>query len=214
MFKKVFLISMLFYFSMISVNVFATGFANPDSTLYGDDIDGTGYFSYNVASMLSLQLYDVAEVLTGGANGAKFGFYFQGDPGSQVTLFDSMDGTFDTAIVDFQNGYVLDFETSTVQSVFTVQAVNVGFYLAIDGLSTLYSDASLNSNFDVFGAFPVLGTPASFLNSWYFPNGSVGFDTLAWEIVTFNTVPEPGSMALFAAGLMSLSLLGRRKNKR
>lgn len=67
-----------------------------------------------------------------------------------------------------------------------------------DANSLTFGGGVINVDFDVF-TFGSLNTPASALSH-----------TLIWD-VTFAAVPEPGILALFAAGLFGLGFARRRK---
>ncbi|MCP5125163.1 MAG: hypothetical protein H6973_05865 [Gammaproteobacteria bacterium] len=188
----------------------ATPFANPDPTTLLDDIDGSGYFIPEPGGSLGIKLSDIAS-----GPGSIFGFFFQGsdisDPANLIVLFDETDAVNDIVLVDFAVGFSYDHEDSVVQSTFTpMSGVPIGFFFQVPTLPPLFSDASLNSGFDVMGAFPALGQPTTYALLFDAP----GIGVLGLDVVTgIRAVPTPGVAALLVTGLMPLAWLRIRQRR-
>lgn len=186
-------------------------FTNPNPLVFGDDIDGSGYF-YPDPALLSMEFFDIAESSTE-FNGSTFGFFFQNDPSVLIPIFDANDLFKDVALVSMADGYVYDVELDEVQNYFTVNTGSIGFYLSLDpasGFETLYTDPLLNpGETDVAGAFEVLGKPGSYLQTFKHPD----LDTLLGGKITsgITPVPEPSSIFLLGTGLLGLAFLKKRK---
>jgi len=175
---------------------------NPLPTDFGAD-NGAELFT-PVGLVGSVEFYDLAGNLSPGA-GASFGFYFDADPGTLIPVFTGADQglTTATALIDFGSGIVLDLDASAVLTTFSGTG-NIGFWLALNGLPIIYTEANLNPfNLDLAATFPSLATPNTYL---------IGFETfdatgasipLAFEIVSnIKAVPEPGTLLLLFGGLI------------
>lgn len=185
----------------------ATPFANPDPINLLDDIDGSGYFMPEPGVSLGIELFDIAL-----NPGSTFGFFFQGsdlnDPANLIVLFDETDAVGNTVLIDFANGYAVDGDASdflnnvfVIQSTFTPSVGPIGFFFQAPTLPPLFSDASLNSGFDVMGAFPAIGQPTTYALLFDAP----GIGVLGLEVVTgIRAVPTPGVAVLLVAGLIPL----------
>ena len=209
--------SFLFASLCCSANAFATIYPNPDPTIYGNDIDGTGYFIPSGGS-IALEFFDLTEQTV--AVGSTFGFYFQSDPLAPITIFDSTDLVGDTAIIDYINGVVYDFDDgNTVQSLFTPATENIGFFISLDnsfGFPSLYTDPLLNNDYDVAGVFPILGSSESYAFTFMLPDVTAPLQAtpLVGEIVTgINPVPEPSTIILLGSGLLGVLGLKRKREK-
>jgi hypothetical protein len=200
-----------------AAKVFAIPFANPDPGLFGPDRDGNGYFSQAGVPTISLELLDIA--------GFEFGFFFQNDPGTLITIFDPLDADPDPggpgsvtpiALIDFTGGFVFDIDENIVQSLFTGSTDNFGFYATLGG-GTVYSDASLNpGGTDWFGAFDILAptVPAGTFAPVFFNMSVVGAPPPPMYIAAVAFIPEPGTLLSFSlGGLMLVAIRRRRKAK-
>lgn len=202
------LIAILFYLSSGSAN--AT-IVNPDPSTWGND-NGSETFSPAMFSS-SVELYDILGALGAGTT---FGFYFVDNPGNLITVFDPADqttpGNVQSATINFGTGIVRDIDAGfTLQDLFPVSTSDIGFFLSIEtlsGIDTFYTQHVLNTSLSDFSAtFPSLIDANQYL---------IGFEnrnTLYFGLVNgvTSTVPEPGTIALFAAGAMGGWFYVRRK---
>lgn len=183
----------------------ATTFPNPDSSLYGNDIGGNGYFIPNGDPFFTIRFFELSA-------GGTFGMYFKSDPNNLITLLDSTDAPLEIATVDLANGIVYDWDQLAVQSTFTPLNSPMGFFYtpAIQGFPTLFTDPFLNSGFDTAAVYPVLGViPDAYLLSFIFTDLSNqgALHTLSWHAISGVdnfVVPEPGTLALLSSGLLGI----------
>jgi hypothetical protein len=208
---------------------------NPAPGDAGADISGSGLFSPDDA-LVGVEISDLGVLLAGGPfpagglGGAEFGFYLDSDPGSLITIFDSLDQDPDpggsgsvvqSALVNFLSGQVIDVDAGVVQSTFPVgTGVDIGFYLTLSadfvsffglGFDTIFSEAALNpSSEDMMAAFPLLAADG-FLLVFGIEHPTdpdldplqVGVNLVA-NVSASTSVPAPGTFMLTAFGLLIL----------
>jgi len=170
-------------------------FINPDPATFHND-NGAKLFAHAFQT-LSVQLSNPLS--------ATFGFYFAGNPGNKITIFDATDSAAgNIALIDFSVGAVGDVDANILQSVFTPSLANIGFFLTL-GSTTLYSEAALNPlGLDVVGTFSQITQPLTYLLVFEVPNASGGVTTLAAQIVSpLLSVPEPSGLWLIVIGLLA-----------
>lgn len=179
----------------------------------GADIDGTGYFSTNGAS-LALELFDLAALLPP-LGGFRFGMYFQGDPLTLIPIFDVLDEpVVQSALIDFTTGIVLDADAGVLQALFAPSATPIGFFLQpIENVGTLYSDRMLNAGgTDVFAAYPSLADPSNFFTTFYTAVPGSGLVPLQISLVTnLTAVSAPPAAALVPLGLLAVGVARTRR---
>lgn len=182
---------------------------------FKDDV-GTSYFAPEPFSV-GIEIIDPFEPFT------TFGFFFQGDPGTTISLFDDSDLSFGVAasqvsLVDFVGGFVYDLDTVpgdlTLESTFTPTLGDIGFFLNLGG-AIIYSDAALNGGIDLFSAWqneddPTLwGLAFEGIN----PDGSQTLVNISLVGGISAAVPEPSILALLTLGgsFLLVGSLRRRK---
>lgn len=181
----------------VSVNASATPFANPDSANLNDDIDGSGWFTVGATSF-QVELFDLADGFS------EFGFFSLTDPTTLIPIFDASDATGSAAIINFQEGYVADFNDPSnpvVQSIFSSNPAVVGFYLAIQNFATFYSVPELNLGVDVMGAFESINSDDTSLLFYYQQV------LLSWNVlgnISPYSVPVPTPLLLMLPALLIL----------
>ncbi len=181
----------------VSVTAGATPFANPDSANLNDDIDGSGWFTVGATSF-QVELLDLADGFS------EFGFFSLADPATLIPIFDASDATVSAAIINFQGGYVADFNdpnNPVVQSTFTSNPAVVGFYLSIQNFATFYSVPDLNAGVDVMGAFESINSDDTSLLFSYQQQ------LLSWNVlgnISPYSVPAPTPFLLMLPALLIL----------
>ena len=171
--------------------------------------NGDSYFGHGLVTT-GVELGDAF-----GDDASTFGFYFKGDSGTLIPIFDSLDTVGDQAAINFQLGVVVDSETATVQNSFTQSLNDIGFFLNIGGAggTNLFSDASLNpGGADVFLAQQDTINPLSWLMIFNAPiNGVVG--PASFNLITplVSAVPVPAALWLFGTALIGLVGFGKRR---
>ena len=138
----------------------------------------------------------------------EWGFYFTSDPSTRYPVFTTSDAAppEQVAVIDFDNGQVVDLDHLAVDAAFTPSLAQFGFYLSIEfnpGHPMLvYSQPELNDGgIDTFASFPFLANPLF---------RQVAFEVreqiYALEVVDGAVpVPEPVTAALLAGGLAVLA---------
>ena len=145
---------------------------------------------------------------------SSFGFFFESNPGTLITVFDATDQAppDQTAAIDFTLSKVFDTDAGVLQTDFAGAGPgNIGFYLTLGGL-TLHSLPSLNpGGIDPVATFPKIGNPSIYIIG--FENPAEPGQVLALEIgVGLRKVPEPSTTLLFGLGLALV--VARRRRER
>lgn len=199
------------------IGMTSTAFATPLPSLlpgFKDDV-GTDYFIPNDFSV-GVELIDPLEPLT------SFGFFFMGNPGSTISIFDSGDlsggvAASQVALIDFVNGIVYDMDispgTPTPELTFAPTLADIGFYLVLGG-TTIYSDPALNGGIDLFSAWQNEVDPTL----WGLAFEGIGADGSKTLINVslvggITSAPEPSVMLLVALGGILMLVSSRRRRK-
>jgi len=214
---KVFFVCTMFWVSSVS----ATPFSNIDPTTFGSDVDGNGYFSHNGAVTIGVEAYDAFD--TDSNQRFEFGFYFEGASGTLISIFDTLEPTGATSLVDFTNGAVVDLDDGLVEGFFTPTTADYGFYLSLFDINgsapiiTAFSDPMLNGGDDLFGAFDLLTTdvPAGTLAGMFFSASPENNGDLLYvaPLITISVVSEPYSLFLMGLGLTLLVSVKRQRRR-
>ncbi len=138
----------------------------------------------------------------------EWGIYFASDPSSLYPVLTTADAgpPEQHAVIDFDNGQIVDLDALAIESSFTPSLDPFGFYLKIEfnpGFPVLvFSEAALNDGgIDSFASFPFLANPLF---------RQVAFEVrdqlYSLEIVDGAlNVPEPATLALLAGGIAVLA---------
>lgn len=143
-----------------------------------------------------------------------WGFYFAGDTSNRYPIFTSSDEAppEQVAVIDFDNGQVVDLDTLAIDAVFTPSLADFGFYLEIEfpaGTLLTFSQAAENSGgVDTFASFPFLANPLFRLVAFEVDNQIYSLEIVDGAV----PVPEPGVGILLGGGLALLA--GRRRLRR
>jgi hypothetical protein len=233
----VILAGVLLFSLTVNANPFPTPDPIPDPTLtttdtwtFGPDLDDPGLFTHSSYSV-TIELLDLGDLnLLGGSGlGNSFGFYFEGadvtNPANLHAIFDLADITAwpyapvsQAAIIDFDQGLVIDADANVVQSSFTGSG-NIGFAILPDptlNIPILFTEPVLNpGGVDISGTFPIMGSslPDPYLLTFNL------IDPTTLQPITFaahvalgvTPVPEPGTLILLSGGLAGLGFFRRRK---
>ncbi|MDH3469491.1 MAG: hypothetical protein OES26_27005 [Gammaproteobacteria bacterium] len=169
---------------------------------------GSNYFVPN-DTVIGIELLDVLEPLT------TFGFYFQGDSGTLIPIFDGADSGGDqVAAIDFINGIVIDIDVnpSVAEAGFITSANDIGFFLSI-GSTNIFSDPALNGGLDLFSAFQSQedGSLWWMIFEGVNPDGSLA--PINMNLVAgISAVPLPPALLLFGSVLPLLAFMRKRKS--
>lgn len=200
----------------LTTGLISTASATPLPPLlpgYKDDV-GTSYFSPEPISV-GIEVIDPFEPFT------TFGFFFQGDPGTTITLFDDSDLTLgvpasQVSLVDFIGGIVYDLDIVpgdlTLKSTFTPTLGDIGFFLNLGG-AIIYSDAALNGGIDLFSAWQNEDDPTLWGLAFEGINPDGSKTLVNVSLVAGITAPEPSILALLTLGgsFLLVGSLRRRK---
>jgi len=173
---------------------------------YNSDSNVT-YFAYSPL-VVGVELLDPLDSAT------TFGFYFKGDSSNLITIFDGSDSVGEQkTIIDFINGVVLDDDASAVETIFSITAGSIGFFLDVVGEDILFSDPLLNPNgMDLFSAFQNIDNP----DLWAIVFEGIDPAGLRTPvnlnlIAGITAISEPSTVALFAIATLIMLFLSRRK---
>ena len=204
--------------ALVGVNAAAASMTNPDPLIFGEDLNDNGYFSVTAPSLFATKVFDVGEQVLGTVS--EFGIFRRGsdvtDLTSLIPIFGADDLHDQTAVVDFQNGIVVDVDQAAVQSAFG-SGRDFGFYMNVKAVGvTFYSDPALNfGGGDFFGVFPLLGNSGALALYFQVP-GPSGIDLVGVDVVNAiapaaSPVPVPAPVWLLGSACGLGGLLARRR---
>lgn len=140
-----------------------------------------------------------------------WGFYFAGDTSNRYPVFTTSDQgpPKQQAVIDFDNGQVVDLDALAVDATFTPSLADFGFYLEIQypsGTLITFSQAAENpGGVDTYAAFPFLANPLFRVVAF-----EINEQVFALEIIDGAVpVPEPSVLMLVGGGLALVA--GRRR---
>jgi hypothetical protein len=138
----------------------------------------------------------------------EWGFYFTSDPSTRYPIFNASDEAppEQVAVIDFDNGQVVDLDSLAVDAAFTPSLGEFGFYLLVEfnaGSPVLvYSQAALNpGGVDTFASFPFLPNPLFRQVAFEVREQIFSLQVVDGAI----PVPEPVTAVLLAGGLAMLA---------
>ena len=142
-----------------------------------------------------------------------WGFYFAGDTSNRYPVFSTSDQgpPEQQAVIDFDNGQVVDLDALAVDATFTPSLADFGFYLEIQypgGTVLTFSQAAENpGGVDTYASFPFLANPLFRVVAF-----EINEQIFALEIIDGAVpVPEPSVLMLVGGGL---ALVGGRRRYR
>lgn len=200
---------------MVADSVMADTVPNPDTNVFLDDINGTGYFIPD-GNVTVFQTFDYLESL-GISPGIEFGFFLKGETDTLFPVFDASDTNVsfeDPRItgISFEYGKIIDYGDNTELD-FTYNNEDIGFYIIASG-TTLFSDPSLNPGAqDYAGTFAFIdNTSADYAIAFGYAEDKNPFQYLAIDSVKGITpaVPIPGSFLLLFSGFLALAGVKRK----
>jgi hypothetical protein len=179
-------------------------FDNPDSSLFLDDIDGSGYFSNSSALLIGYEAYDSDELSLVGD--ITFGFFYKDTPSVMAPIFSAGDAIGSAALVDFTSGAIVDASTLALKSVFIPFNLPIGFYIHSSLLGVnLFTDPNLNFSLDFSGEFQLKTDPTTYAINFYLP-GAPGVPLLSSHAISgINaSIPEPPILSLMLCPIAGL----------
>jgi hypothetical protein len=174
--------------------------------LGGDDFASTFVPNLNPIQLRHIVLAKETFDPVGTAFPHEWGFYFTSDPSTRYPIFTTSDQAppEQQAVIDFDNGKVVDLDASALEASFGPSLGEFGFYLSINfpaGPLLTFSDPALNSGTDTFASFPFLANPL-FRQVAFEVNGQI----FSLEVIDGALpVPEPMTAALVAGGIALLA---------
>jgi hypothetical protein len=180
----------------------------PNPGLGGDD--GTELYLANLNPVFNQHIVLVKEAFDGVLSTVphEWGFYFASDP---TTLYPVLTATDQgppeqAAVIDFDNGRVVDLDSLSIESTFTPSLDAFGFYLEIElnpgSPVRLFSEAALNDGgIDSFASFPFLANPLFRMVAFEAREQLYSLEIVDGAI----PVPEPTTIALLAGGVAILA---------
>lgn len=141
-----------------------------------------------------------------------WGFYFAGDINNRYPVFSTSDQgpPEQQAVIDFDNGQVVDLDALAIDATFTPSLADFGFYLEIqypNGTVRTYSQAAENpGGVDTYASFPFLANTLFRVVAF-----EINEQVFALEIIDGALpVPEPSVLMLVGGGI-ALLVAGRRR---
>ena len=178
----------------------------PGPGLGADDFASTFVPNLNPIQLRHIVLAKETFDPVGTAFTHEWGFYFTNDPSTRYPIFTTSDQAppQQQAVVDFDNGIVVDLDASALEASFGPSLGEFGFYLSINfpsGPLLTFSDPALNGGTDTFASFPFLANPL-FRQVAFEVNGQI----YSLEVIDGALpVSEPMTAALLAGGLALLA---------
>jgi hypothetical protein len=180
----------------------------PGPGLGGDD--GSELYVPNLNPTLNRHIVLVKEAFDAfpGSISHEWGIYFASDPSTLLPVLTTGDSgpPEQQAVVDFDNGQIVDLDSLSIESSFAPSLDPFGFYIKVEfnaGSPVIaYSQAALNpGGLDWYASFPFLANPLF---------REVAFEVrdqlYSLEIVDgAKNVPEPATLALLAGGIALLA---------
>lgn len=132
----------------------------------------------------------------------------------QVETQPSFTSTTPNGLVNRDDDFTMDFNTSVNNLTFTISGENTASY----GINVFHSGGISNLTFlfdgDSFDKDLIDLSGLSNISSLYFDTNRSGLDVMVFDTFSFDVsaVPEPSVIALFGLGLTGLGLVRRRKH--
>jgi len=138
----------------------------------------------------------------------EWGFYFTSDPSTRYPIFSTADAgpPEQLAVIDFDNGQVVDLDHLAIDASFAPSLADFGFYIEIEfnpGHPVLaFSEAALNDGgIDTFASFPFLANPLFHQVAFEIREQIYSLQVIDGAI----PVPEPVTAVLLTGGLAVLA---------
>ena len=180
----------------------------PGPGLGGDDFSELYLPNLNPVFNRHIVLVKEAFDAIPGSISHEWGIYFASDPSTLLPVLKTADAgpPEQQAVVDFDNGQIVDLDTLAIEATFAPSLDPFGFYVKVEfnpGSPVIaYSQAALNpGGLDWYASFPFLGNPLF---------REVAFEVrdqlYSLEIVDGAlNVPEPATLAMLAGGIALLA---------